>query len=804
MLKRNIIYAWRNLIHRNFIGLANIVLLALVTATVLHLLKYIAFEKSFDKFHANAKNLYRIQTELVASDETTEYATSLGLTADLMKRTISGVKDYVNLTPLSDGCTIVYKNIVYRENRVFEVDSTFFNIFSFPLVKGDPSEVLKKPNTVVLTESAARKYFNGEDPIGKTVKIKGKYATFLFEITGICKDFPANSHIQMDWICSNHHLFKIPEQFYSFRLSMNHWTYLLLNDNTNIKMVEDKTNEELAKMEIYKTAAVRIKLQPMGMIHLKSQLQNEIVGSEGGYEQTILLLELIGIICFVITYLNFINISLVKTIGRAREVGIRTMMGATLRDNMMIFFAEAILQIGIALVLSMLIYLVTAGLVARYFNFPHNYRIGAASYWFYLAIFLSFIFFTILVSLLYAFIFSRVKPINIIKRGDKILSRRITLKSVPIIIQFTICIFFLSFTQVVFKQVSYILNKDMGYNRENIIFIPQPHLEDIGSVTSKMEAFDQEAKSLPDVVSITRSVYGPGSNGYAQWGGVSNDKIGKDTYIMFAHNEVMYNFFDLYGMKLLAGSFFSKESDKDDIVVNYTACRKLGYQKPEDIVGQMVFVKHKRVNKKVVGVVADFNQESLKFKIEPVIFHLERENMRHTTTVKISPHSSASTIGSLRQIWGRIFPESEFVYSVFTEDFKTLYTSEINLQKWLKFFCGLTLLICSFCIFMITYYAFKESEKEIAIHKVLGAGLFDIMKLSRNFLRFMAISLTVGFIFSGIVSGKWLSNYAYHIGIDVWFFLLPTVIVVLFFLLTLTYSLYRTVSVNPVTALRSE
>lgn len=802
MIRKNIKYAFRRLIKKDLPGVSNIVLLALVTAVMIHLFKYVAFEKSFDKFNSDYKNIYRVGNELVTAGEKTDYAISLGLVGSVMKSKFGEVKSFVRVTPLSDGCTIVYGDVVFRENRVFEVDSNFFNFFSYPLVIGDPSKVLKDPNTVVLAESSVKKYFKNDNPIGKEVKIKGKYGTYNFKITGVYKDFPPNSHMQMDWICSDHHLFEVPHEYYHFDMAMNHWTYVELANNVNVKDLVVKVDQELDRLDIYKTSDVKVLMTPLADIHLKSELQSEMDATQGGNYDTIILLEWVGIFCFLITFLNFINISMVKTIDRSREVGIRSVMGATYRDNLILFFTEAMLHIGLALILAVGFYFATVGLVGKYLNLSHDYSISADEVKFYLISAGVIILIGMLTSLLYAFIFSKAAPIYIMRKKNKIIGNKISWKAIPIIVQFSICIFFLSFTIMVFKQVNYILNKDLGYNKENIIFIVQPHMEDFWNLPSKMEAFDNEARKSPNILGVSRAVYNPGSNGYAQWGGISSEKTGKDNFMMFAHNEVMYNYFDLYKMRLVAGKFFDKTSRPDEVVINNSAATRLGYSNPKDAIGKVIFVKHKKMDKRIVGVVADFNQESLKFRVEPVVFHLESEHMWHTSAVKIAGGDFKSAIAFLQSTWMKIFPESEFVYSVFSDDVDRLYANELKLQRWLKFFCFLTLLICSFCIFVVTYYSFKEKEREVAIHKILGASPLNMLKMTRSFLVLIILSIIIGFLISTFLVGKWLQNYAYHASIDVWFFLIPILTVFGFYSLTLFYSVYKAISVNPVQTLR--
>ncbi|MTI33111.1 ABC transporter permease [Xanthovirga aplysinae] len=804
MIKNYFILAWRNLLKNRFLSFTNIGVLALVIAAVLHLFKYVAFEKSFDKFHENYEELYRVNTHLETPNGSTDYAISHGFLGNMVKNKFKSVENYVTLTPLPDDCTIVYGDAVFRETRVYEVDSTFFQIFSFPLLAGDPATVLKKPKAVVLTESMAKKYFKNEDPLGKSVTIKGKFYTDTYEITGICKDFPENSHIQMDWICSNQLLFQVPKKYYDFDKAMNHWTYLRIKGNEGPENLIHEINQEAELKNQYSNADVQISLSPIEKIHLESSFQGELREVNGGYNEIVNLVILLGAGCFFITWLNFVNISLVKTLDRNKEVGIRKVLGAGFADNLKLFFMEALIQMAIALFLGFDLHFITVDIVSEYFNFP--VKVDTGKQFLLYSIFTGgFFILSLVISLIYALIFSKTEPLHTMKSRGKVLSKKITKKTAPIIAQFTICVLFLSFTLVVFQQINFIYQKDLGYKTDKILFLMQPHLKDwMRSMNSKMQAFDTEAKKIPQVEDITRAVYAPGSNSYAIWGGVSNDKTGKDNFQMVAHNEVMHNYFDFYDMKLLAGNFFTKESSEKDIIVNYSACREMGYSEPEDILDTEVFVKHKRMNKRVVGVIGDFNQESLKFKTKPVMFHLDRNNMQHTIAVKLSSGNFNEAITKLEQSWKQVFPESEFVYSIFTDNLKQLYENEARFQKWLNLFCFLTLIVCSFGIFIITYYTFKEREKEIAIHKVLGASTIDIMGLSKSFVWLIGISIIAGLSIGYLTGREWLQHYAYHVSIGIWFFIVPVLIVSFFFLITLFYSVKKAVLNTPVRALRGE
>ena len=492
-----------------------------------------------------------------------------------------------------------------------------------------------------------------------------------------------------------------------------------------------------------------------------------------------------------------------RTIERSKEMGIRKIMGAGFIDNIKFFFTEAIVQIVLAFIGAIIFYLFTLNVVKTYFNFSmENTKILELKWLF--GLLLVFIIISILLGLIYALVYSKINPYAILKGNKRIISNKLNTKSIPMLVQFITCILFLSFMLVTIKQRIYINNKDLGFNQKNVIMLLQPHLEKFWEMEGYIKNYEELIAKSPLIKGVSQAVYNPGSKGYQQWGDVSVTKSEKLDPLYMAFNTVRYNFFDLYEMKIIEGKKFDINSNVDEIIVNYSAVKYLGYDNPRDIIGAEIFFYQGNLRKSVIGVIEDFHQESLKKEIIPIIFRLEKDNYRHAIIVRIDPKSKDQAINFLKDKWYNIFPESEFVYDEVETQLEKLYEVENRYQSWLIFYAIASVLISVVGIIVITFYTLKEREKEIAIRKVLGARMLDMLSMSKGFFKILLISLIVGLSISYYISVSWLSNFAYHIKIGGWFVLIPLVLTSVVFLIALVFTIIKAYSANPVDILKYE
>jgi putative ABC transport system permease protein len=587
--------------------------------------------------------------------------------------------------------------------------------------------------------------------------------------------------------------------------NLGYWTYLLLNkDNVNLEQMEASINAELDKNQPLKDKDMNltVHLQPLRDIHLYSSFSMELAGAENGNIKTIQLLIAVGILCLVIAYLNYINVSIVRTIERSMEVGLRKVAGARTSDNMFLFLVEALFQTLISFGLAILIYFFTVPFVNDWLNLDVNYSILQNTK--YLALFLGGYFVVnISFSLIYSAIYSRIKPAAILKGKTKVVSYKLGFKNTPVIVQFASCIFFISCMLVVTRQGNFIQNRDLGFDKENVVMIRQPHLDEYRDMFQKMPVFDEEVKRNLAIKGVARAVYNPGLNYYGQYTNVANTKDSQRTPIWMAVNGVSHNFFDLYNIKLVAGETYTETSPDNLVVVNEAALKTLGYSDPKDILGENIYFYSSNAEVKVIGVIKDYHQESLHKSTQPVIFYLDNE-VRHAIVVKIAEGKFQEGVQFLEATWKNVFPENSFVYEVLDQRIAQMYFSESRFQKWLTLFSFLSILICGIGIISIIFYTYRQRVKEVSIRKVLGASTFDIVVLSKSFFTLIGISIVLGLCISYFISNLWLQTYAYHIGIGFWFFLVPVVVVLTFSIVTLTYTIIKASSTNPALALRND
>jgi putative ABC transport system permease protein len=792
--------AYRNFMKYKVFNLSNILVLALVLASVLHLFRYLSYERSFDQFQENYDKLCRVRVDVEREGSKAEYSHCIGMMADFIADRFPEVADYTRISAVPDDATVVYEDLYFRENRMIEADPSFFKVFSFPLIEGDKETVLANIGNVVLTQTAARKYFGDGEAVGKILKMKGKYDSWTCKVTGVCADIPANSHIQFDFVMSNHATIKYVDRDGK---NLGYWTYLLFNTkDADIQQLEKSVNAELDKNQPLKDMKLTAHFQPMRDIHLYSKFAMELQGAENGNINSIKLLAAVGFLCLIIAYLNYINVSTVRTIERSMEVGLRKVAGAKTSDNMMLFLVEALFQTLISFALAILLYGFTLFKVNSWFSMDVNYSIFQNTRYL-LLFFAGFFIVNIIFSLIYSLIYARIRPSLILKGKTKVVSHKLGIRNTPVIVQFASCMFFISCMLVVTRQGRFIQNKDLGFNKDNIIMIRQPHLEEFKDLFQKMPVFDEEALKNPVIKGVTRAVYNPGLNYYGQYTNVANTKDSQRTPIWIAVNGVRYNFFDLYQMKLIAGESFKETSPGDHIIVNETAMKTLGYQKPKDILGESVYFYSSNAETKVVGVIEDYHQESLHKVTQPVIFYVDNE-VRHAVVVKIQDGKFQDGIAHLEASWKNVFPENSFVYEILDQRINQLYFSETRFQKWLTLFSVLSVIICGIGIISIIFYTYRQRVKEVSIRKVLGASTLDIVGLSRSIFVLIGISMIIGLGLSFFISNIWLQTYAYHIRIGLWFVIVPAVIVLSFSCVTLTYTVIKASSTNPAVALRQD
>jgi putative ABC transport system permease protein len=688
-----------------------------------------------------------------------------------------------------------------------ESDSSFFNIFSIPLIKGDPKKVLNEPHTLVLSESTAKKIFGDTDPIDKMLKVG--LDTTLYRVTGIYQDIPDNSHLSADIISS---FMTNPRANETFWLSNSFFTYLLLKPNTDPAAVDAKLKEMIIKYvgpQVQQVLGISIEdfatkgnryayyLQPMNDIHLNTEI-------EGGRKPStdpkyLWIFASVAILIIVIAAINFMNLSTAQAAGRAREVGIKKVTGSSRAMLIYQFLAESIILTFMALLLSLIIVRFTL----PYFNnlLGSELKFSLTSSWFIVPVLLIF---TLIIGIFAgsypAFYLSSFRPVNVLKGKVKDNMKNGRLRSMLVVLQFSISIILIVGTLIMSRQVNFLLNKELGFDKEQLLVITRGE-----TVENHVEAFKNELLKINGVISVASSTAVPGhnnnNNGYMM-------KDRQDETFLMQTNWVDPDFFKTYGMSIGAGRSFDRQfvSDKDACMINKSAEKQFGLAEPLTAIFLAPGDSGKLSEMPVVGVVQDFNFESLHSRIGPYVFRYKNENnnwgyfslrLDHTFTQK--------TIKDIESVWKEFAHNDPMQYFFMDEDFNRMYAQEKQSSKLALLFSILAIIIAALGLFGLTSYTVQQRTKEIGIRKTMGASTNEIFILiSREILILVTISTFIAWPVIYFVSDRWLQNFYYRIDLNVMDYLVGFVVSLVIAIATISYRTIKTARINPSLSLRYE
>jgi putative ABC transport system permease protein len=803
MLKNYLKIAFRNILRHKGFSLINILGLAIGMAVCIIIMQYVSYENSFDKFHENYENIYRVKFNIYKHGELiVECAAAVPAVGPAMKDNFPEVLEYCRAFPV--GGIMAYGEKKFREDDIQVVGPSFIKLLSFPLIKGDPETALDGPNKTVLTESTAKRFFGEEDPIGKTITWNGDMD---FEVTGVCVDVPENSHIKFTFLVSHATI----REFWGDAVDTawgwyDYNTYVLLADGTDPKefdkkfdvWLEKENGEEWAKRD----SRYEFPLQPIESIHLYSDLLQESEPAENGDGTAVKFLTIIALFILVIAWVNYINLSTSKAMERAREVGIRKVTGANKTTLIKQFLIESYLINIIALVFAFVLMEIS---VPYFKNLTGSNMTPAnlinSGMWIWLVV--TFIVGSVLSGLYPAFVLSSYKPVLVLKGSWSSSAQGSLLRKFLVVFQFAISVALIAGTIIVFKQLSYLRNQELGINIDQTFVLKSPEVFAGDSLrTVARETFRQEVKSLADVKSFTVSTNVPGVEIFWGQGSLSEDQKEEDAEVMYLAG-IDHEFIDAYDLPLLAGSNFTPGAgDMAESLVNRAAVKRYGYNQPEEIIGKYIYIS--RDTMRVVGVIENFNQMSLKTNIIPLAFPLvtEREGFY---SMKVSASNVQSTIRQIKQKWEDIFPGNPFDYFFLDDHFNMQYAKDIQFGKVFGIFSGLAIFIACLGLFALASFSAIQRTKEIGVRKVLGASVNSIVKLlSKDFLKLVIIGIVIAIPITYFIMNSWLQSFAYRITIGWWIFLLSSLIVTFIAAFTISYQTIKTAISNPAKALKYE
>jgi putative ABC transport system permease protein len=793
MIKNYFKIALRNLWKHKVFSIINITGLSIGITACFFIFMYVGFELSYDNFHTKASRIYRLVTDLKTPTETINTGITAWPFAPNIKNDFPEVESFVRI---SGGSILVKRgDVKFQEEKSVFADSTFFKVFDFKLLKGDPKTALSAPASIVFTETAAKKYFGNTNPIGQTVLITGDAVPAI--VTGLMKDMPENSQIKADMLISMSSLTQkfnkgLDNQWGNFGAS----SYLLLKPGTNPKTLEAKfpgfienhNGKERKASQMFYTFF----LEPMQSVYLYSKRG----GQESGSITNVYIFGIVAIFILVIACINFVNLTTARSVERAKEVGIRKVVGAEKSQLASQFIGESVVLCLIAFVLTIIL----SALLLPLFNQLAGKTIspGIFSNWYYvLILFGTSVAIGLIAGIYPALVLSSFQPVMVLKGRFASGNKGNVLRKTLVISQFSISIALIIGTIIVYTQMDFMRNRDLGFAKDQMLI-----LDTNGDPAGN--ALKQAISTLPGVKSTSSSSSVPGGGNPGAYSEIENKKgdlqiANLDLYF------VDYDYVNQFKIKMVAGRAFSREFGTDTaqaMLLNEAAVKMFGYSSPQQAVGRR-FKQWGREGK-IVGVMKDFHYRSLQETIKPLSMRIELKQLG-LITVKISPQNLTKTIAAIEDKWKVLIPNRPFSYYFLDEFFDRQYRSEQRFGKLFFNFAVLAILISCLGLLGLASYSTLQRTREIGIRKVLGASVPGIVNLlSKDFLILVIISFFIATPVSWFFMHKWLQDFAYRINISWWIFVLAGILAVVIALATISFQAIRAAMSNPVKSLRSE
>jgi putative ABC transport system permease protein len=789
----------RNLTKNKGYSIINIGGLAIGMACFLLIALFIRSELSYDTYHEKGDNIYRIVHHGSEDNLEDRWIWGNAPVGPALKRDFSEVEEIVQFSGRTS-ILLDYNERSFQEANAFFVDETVFDVFSWPLVSGNPKTALKAPYSIVLTESMAKKYFGNEDPMGKTMDGKGEEADDgIFTVTGVMKDIPENSHFSFDVLMSMTTFFQTRPEIFEWWGYVDFYTYFLVSDNFNQQAFQAKMPEFLKRNRPAENAEdyYTISFEPLKDTYLKSAAARQ-PGVTGSLSN-IYIFALIGLFILVIASINFMNLATARSLERAKEVGVRKVIGADKKGLRYQFLGESLLMVLFAaflgLVLALLVLPAMRSITGKEFLTAEIFNTLTLPVYFVMALVTG-----ILAGSYPAFILSNFKPSSVLKGVFKNSNQGTALRKGLVVFQFALSIALIASTIIVYFQLGFMLDKNLGFDREQQLVID---FNWDGQVMENMETIKSEFMNLPEVVSIAGSRTVPGGFFPAAGTDIETFEGNMENFSPFLY-EIDFDFIPHYEIEVVAGRAYSREFVTDSVsslLVNETAARSFGYANPTDIVGKR-FQQWGREGT-IVGVVKDFNYLSLHKAVAPLT--LRYSQYGKYLSMKVKSGNMKRAISNIEQKWAEVAPQRPFLYTFLDESFNTQYEADIKFKKLFTLFSFLAILIACLGLLGLATYSAVQRNKEIGVRKVLGAEVSSIVKLlSIDFIKLVLIAIVVATPFSWYVMDKWLHVYAYQIDISWWVFALAGGIALTIALVTVSFNAIKAARANPVDSLRTE
>ena len=808
MIRNYLKTAFRTLSKNKGFTAINVLGLALGLATCMLIAFFIADELSYDHYNTKADRIYRVDADVKYGGKVASFAIEPAPLAATLAGSFPGVEKAVRL--MHNGIFHIKKgNENISENDVIYADSTLFEVFTLPMIYGNPTSALKEPFSVVLTESAARKYFKQSNAIGQILTIND---TVHYKVTGVIKDVPHQSHFNFGLFLS---MSSIPMSLDNNWLSSEFNTYVLLKSETNLNTINSQLPQIIHKYVGAQWLSVigtsfdafeksgnyfKLNLTPLTDIHLRSDRDSEL-GNNGSI-QYVYIFCAIGLFILLIACVNFVNLSTARSANRAREVGVRKTLGSSRKNLIYQFLSESYIVTFIAAAIA----LVIAAMLLPAFN-----SLSGKELLFTWALFVkllpALLFVIAIIGLLAGFypaiVLSSFRPTDVLK-GKLSTGFKGSLRSFLVVFQFAISIFLIIGTMVIYNQLRYIQTKNLGYNRSQVLVI-----QNVNNLGNQAELLKQDIKQLPGVTDATLSGFLP-TNDYRNTNSIFQDPtLDQHSAILPQVWSVDEDYLSTLGMQLIKGRNFSRQlsTDSTAVIINQSAAKAMGVIDPLNKSLYYLYLTNMHtkhiVRYHIIGMVKDFHFSSLRDNISPLLFKLGEDH--GSLNVKVSTANLPLLMTNITNKWKELAPNQKFNYSFMDQDFDGLYRSEQRIGIIFISFTTLAIVIACLGLFGLAAYAAEQRTKEIGIRKILGASVNAIAgMLSFDFIKLVFIALIVASPVAWYFAQQWLQGFAYRITISWWLPALAAAAALFIALVTVSFQAVKAAIANPVKSLRSE
>ncbi|HET6568005.1 MAG TPA: ABC transporter permease, partial [Rhodothermales bacterium] len=790
--------------------------LTLGMACCLLLFQYVAYEYSFDQFNANKDRIYRVTIHSIQNGEDQGFGAAVGyIFGPTMAQEVPGIVRYARVRTIDDAI-VSYKgpagDRTFKEDGVFYVDSTFLSMFTYPLVKGDRRQALQQPHTMLLSESMARKYFGNEDPIGKVVDFSG-WTDGPYTVTGVFQDVPPTSSMQFGLLLPMQDLLNA----YMYNQDGVDWgwtdfaTFLEVAPNANVADIARKITQSYTRHRADDLAASNTKaevhLQPLSDVHLNAEIQGP--GVVTGNRKTVYFFMVIGLITLLIALVNYVNLATARALDRAKEVGVRKVVGAHRQQLMGQFLLESALLNLAAMVLAIVLALLLLPVVNQVADVQLTGSLWLdARFW---AVFLGVFGLGALLSGLYpAFILSSFKPVIVLKGKVGVFASRVALRKVLVVVQFAASIVLLAGTFIVYEQLQYVRGMDVGLDMDQVLVVEEPTIRPEGpnreARAASMSTLKEELRKIPAVGEVGLSGTTPGK-GFMLYTQMYRAAADPSTSMDVRGTLIDADFLDVYGLEMAAGQPFREgmaviDSGGMRVLINETMVEAVGFPSNEEAIGKGI--KEGDDQTYIVrGVVKDFNWSSAHQKTDAVMFFYNPGG--GNISMKVSTRDLPQTLASIQKTYEAIFPGNPFNYYFADAAYDAQYKADERFATLFGAFAGIAILIACLGLFGLAAFTAESRTKEIGVRKVLGATVPSIVDLlSKDFVKLVVIALVVAVPVAYYVMSRWLDGFAYRIEMGAGVFLLAGLVALVIALLTVSYQAVKAAVADPVKSLRYE